>query len=266
MIKKIFRKLYLKLFIDFPLNIIISVKRSGVIMLLWLSDYTSRKIFFGFEYEKKDVDFIKTFLMKDDVIIDIGANIGYYSLVLSKIVGDNGKVYAFEPNKRSNLMLKLSATLNNINNIDIYDNVLSDKSNKKFSMIDFTDSTINYFKESINLSNEEQYVASTLDDILLFSSKLNKKIRFIKIDVEGAELKVLEGSKNILQNKFKPEYILIETYIEFSRRFGYEPEELYNYLYNLGYTNVFYLKNNKTYKVYKKDFNAFIGNVFFQYS
>jgi len=76
-----------------------------------------------YEYEKQR--FIAKVLAKDSVFYDIGANVGFYSLLAAQ-VASNGKVFSFEPSPRNIELLRKHLILNEINNVDILDVALSD--------------------------------------------------------------------------------------------------------------------------------------------
>ena len=78
--------------------------------------------------EKREMDFVKKTVKEGWTVIDIGANIGYYTLLLSKLVGKNGKVIAFEPDKDSISMLKKNIKHNNCRNVQIVPMAVSDHS------------------------------------------------------------------------------------------------------------------------------------------
>ncbi|MEK7075245.1 MAG: FkbM family methyltransferase [Patescibacteria group bacterium] len=142
-------------------------------------------------------------LNENDVFFDLGANYGYYSLLASKLVGSQGKVFSFEPdpenfiflkkNKRENISI-LNKAVTDLNGVvDFYTKRLAkDKMN---SAIDIENSRIS--------SKDELYRKITVESITLddFCSKNKIYPDFIKIDVEGAEEKVLKGAQEILKNQ-----------------------------------------------------------------
>jgi len=72
-------------------------------------------------YENAETELFESHIKEGDVVMDIGANIGYYTLVAAKLVGANGKVYAFEPESINFSFLKKSVEINN------YENVICEK-------------------------------------------------------------------------------------------------------------------------------------------
>ena len=84
-------------------------------------------------YEKIETQVMKDNIKKGDVVIDCGANIGYYSLLFSKLVGDSGKVFAFEPDPTNFSLLQKNLKENNIKNVIALNLAVSDKNEKKSS-------------------------------------------------------------------------------------------------------------------------------------
>ncbi len=145
--------------------------------------------------------------------IDIGAHKGEYSKYI--LENSNHDVLAFEPIKSSFKKLKIFekdypkrfsifnlALSNNVGEKKIY----YDKANLQWSSLDKKIDKIDYLK---NLKNFETCKVTKLDIFLQVKKKLNKSIKLIKIDTEGHEYEVLQGSKNIIK-KLKPKYIQIE--------------------------------------------------------
>lgn len=160
---------------------------------------------------------MQRFLKKNDIVVDIGANIGAFALVSSKIVGDDGRVYCYEPSNDAYAKISLNIELNKefAHNIILKKKALGEKKNKKAFLIDdevqgnyLLIDSINNKNRKLNakLKKKSQVIQiSTLDNEF---NKSLKPIKLIKIDAEGYEHKVLLGAKNIIKN-FSP-IIIIE--------------------------------------------------------
>lgn len=136
-------------------------------------------------------------LKEGDVVLDIGANIGYYVLIESKLVGDLGKVYAIEPVSSNIKALKRNIKLNNRENVEIFRLAVSDKGEK--SRV--------YISDSCNLSAMERSLVSgniigveEVDVVTVDSFLKDKNIPdLIRMDVEGYEYNIIRGMTKTLQ-------------------------------------------------------------------
>ena len=155
---------------------------------------------YGF-IEEEILNLIKKYSDKKDVFLDIGANIGLHSLFCSNLFK---KVYSFEPIPRLYEQFKKSIEMNNIKNIEAYNYGCSDKNEQKIIYENYKNvggsSLIDIYGSDTD--KKEKIKLIRLDNFLY-----NKKIDFVKIDVEGYELFVLKGMKNILK-KYKPKVVL----------------------------------------------------------
>lgn len=145
-------------------------------------------------YEKDGV-----VISNGDYLIDAGAHIGLFSIFASKKVGNQGKIYSFEPIKETRGILEKNIKANNINNVLIFKEALG-KSNVDLNFImpsSLSESsgffTGNYPKETVR--------QITLDE--LFKEQKIKKLDFIKADIEGMERDLLKGAEFVIK-KFKP--------------------------------------------------------------
>lgn len=121
-------------------------------------------------------------IKKGGLVLDIGANIGYYTLLMSKMVGESGKVYAFEPESKNFEILQKNIKLNNINNVVIEKLALSDKVGRSFI-------ALSEDSGQHRLSDSGLEIQTTTIDTYFG----NKKIDFIKMDAEGSEYKIFRG-------------------------------------------------------------------------
>lgn len=156
-------------------------------------------------YETENIYFARDYIFPDDIVVDIGAHIGLYTVWYSGLVGPNGKVLAFEPSKATYQQLLHTIKLNGSHNVKTINMAVSDTAGVAsfFSpgnpggvsntLIPRTDISLMDYKVSV----------VALDDYL---SELNR-INFIKLDAEGAELRVLRGAKQIIMRD-RPKIIL----------------------------------------------------------
>jgi len=159
------------------------------------------------EYEPTLSYIFNKLVKKDMTVIDMGGNIGYFSLVASKLVGMHGKVYVFEPEPINLMYLRKNIEINKIKNIILVNKCVSNEEgiltlylHPKFhschSIFKSTSKSINHIDvESITLNKMFKN-----DDF---------KISFIKMDIEGAELKALKGMDEMLK-KNSVNYLLTE--------------------------------------------------------
>jgi len=156
-------------------------------------DLLSDSLLITKEYEPVETNVIKGLVKPGDVVIDAGANIGYYTVLMSKIIGNGGKVYAFEPDKSCFDLLKKNCRLNRCYNVVLINKALYDKEKEIKFYIDNEDNASNsIFKGKKTIEVKVQ--ATTLD------KEIKEKINFMKMDIEGAELKALTGGVKLLED------------------------------------------------------------------
>lgn len=137
-------------------------------------------------------------LSENDIAVDIGANIGYHTLSMAKIVGNYGKVYAFEPQRILFQELCCNVILNRLDNVYAYNaGISSEISYSYLPIIDYYSKEISLGCISLNNNDNKNTEKVELFPLEYFNIK---KINFVKIDVEGYELNVLNGMNNILIN------------------------------------------------------------------
>lgn len=146
------------------------------------------------QHEKKELEFMKKSIKKGDITLDLGANIGYYTIIMSKLVGEEGKVFAFEPDPNSIEVLKMNIELNNCKNVIIVQKAVHNEANKVKLYICDSDNRNNSmymdYKDFIEVESIK------LDD---YFSNYNGFINFIKMDIQGSEVNVLKGMSLVLQ-------------------------------------------------------------------
>ena len=212
-------------FFEFNLN-------NDVKINLYKDSVLSRLIYNGFE--KEETDYLTKTLKKGDVFVDIGTNIGLFSLIASKIVGGEGKVLCFEPAPITFSRLNENVKLNEFKNIDIKNLGLSDKQGElTFYISNNGHDAWNSFAPSQDnkLESSIQVHVSTLDIELTNIDKT--KIKLVKIDVEGWEKFVLFGGQDFLVN-YNP-IVMVEFTEENTFNAGYSVNEIYDIMQDFGY-------------------------------
>ncbi len=140
---------------------------------------------------------IREYVTAGDVVFDIGANIGYVSLSLAKRVGEGGKVIAFEPVPQNAACLRKNVEINGLAHIQTFESAASDRPGKATIRITENLSTASLVWHQQDASATELEIETVSIDDLVGSGGLMRP-RFVKIDVEGAEDKVLLGMRRTL--------------------------------------------------------------------
>jgi len=202
---KIFCDLYLR---KVHSNITIDVLGFKMRLAPHESFSNSACLFFPQLYDYREVRFLRKNLKPGDIFIDIGAHIGFYSLIASQLVGESGKVLAVEADPHTYQQLTDNLQLNNIQNIAYFNYGVSEKIETLELVID----TRQRGKSSF-LRQEGEKIAIQcypLEEIIKKAGLNGQKIKGIKIDIEGFEYKAI---KPYLQNSDKknlPDFFLVE--------------------------------------------------------
>ncbi len=141
-----------------------------------------------------------------DTVIDVGAAFGFYTILASKRVGQQGKVVAIEPQPDSFEMLNRNIRLNKLTNTRTLNYAVS---SKKATLKLYSTYSVIQERARQSLQSYIEVRADTLDNLLRHVGI--DLVNWIKIDVEGAEYKVLTGAKEILSAN-KPISILVEIH------------------------------------------------------
>lgn len=189
-------------------------------------------------YEPELLKEIKSTLINGSTFIDGGANIGFFSLIASKIIGPKGVVIAFEPTPLTSSFLKKNIKINNINNVVVSNNGLS--SSEKYLPFVLTNkpegNSIIFDKEK-NLSNKNEIININTTSIDKFCINNDiQKVDLIKLDIEGQELEAIKGAKETLISN-KNIKIIFELNIAYSRDGIEFAKEIYKELNKLNFSN-----------------------------
>jgi FkbM family methyltransferase len=183
-----------------------------------------------YESERFMTTLFTKFVTKGAIVVDVGAYVGYYTLLAARAVGNEGKIYCFEPEPSNYALLVKNIKVNSCSNVVAIPKAVTDITGAvKLFMAE------NPSGHSIVGGNPNQRAiladSTTLDDFFIGREY---PIHVIKIDVEGAEMAVLQGMKNIIAKNRKLN-IFTEFIPEALKKAGYPPVEYLSKLANYGF-------------------------------
>ena len=148
-------------------------------------------------YEPATTQLFHDALKPGMVVIDIGAHVGYYTLLAAKLVGPTGQIYAFEPEPGNHATLEKNIELNNYGNIVATQMAVSDqKANATMYLTSLDSGRHSLFQHGLPKQGTTQIETTTLDYFL--ESQGWPQVDLMKVDVEGAEVAVLDGMTQLL--------------------------------------------------------------------
>jgi FkbM family methyltransferase len=182
-------------------------------------------------YEPEVTNFLIHTLKPGDTFIDIGANLGYFTVLASSLVGQNGRVISFEPLRTTFEYCKSNIELNQLKNADLYKYALWDKNQiKEFNFSDFDGG------DSHAVSTENVYNNTSIKEKVecIKMDQLNLRPNTIKMDIEGSEPFALSGMYKTLE-EFRPTIVLEVNRFCLKNYFGLDSEDIWNILSGLNY-------------------------------
>ena len=209
---------------------------SDVKIKLYEDSILSKLIYEGFE--NSEIDFLNAFLIEGDSFVDIGANVGLFSLYASKKVGSAGSVISFEPSRLTFNRLLENLELNGITNVRPYKLGLSDKDEilELNVSADGHDAWNTFVKSDDNkFSSKESVQVKSFDNFTQEYSINTDNISLVKLDVEGFEINVLNGAPKLLSKENAPVF-MVEFTDNNSISAGHCCHELYKLLLQYGYS------------------------------
>lgn len=204
------------------------------------NDHIGKKFIAGVHYEHNELQFLlKYVIMPGNMIIDVGANIGAHTIPYAKAVGKIGKVFAFEPQSVIRELLLQNIQLNDVREqVTVLDNAVGHKNchttlncnDDEGNPLDYECKRANF--GGLNLGKDGEPVAMiTLDSIRHI---FTQKIKYIKIDVEGAESLVIHGARRLIED-FRPFVFFEHNYKTLTK----DMVKMYNLSANIVNFNIF---------------------------
>jgi len=202
----------------------------------------TRKILDGKLHEEFETECFKSFIKPGMTVLDIGANVGYYTLIAAGMVGDSGKVVAFEPEPGNFKLLSKSVRKNKFKNIILCGKGLSNESG-----------TGHLYLCEDNLGDHRAFDSGddrrridielvTVDEHLERLG-IDRKVDLIKMDIQGFEYLALQGMRQVIQAS-APLHLMIEFWPSGLKKAGADPEHLFQLLIESGF-NVYEMDEKK---------------------
>jgi len=189
-----------------------------------------RPLYFAYKRREDafEIQVIRSLIEHGETVLDIGANIGFYTDIFSDIVGSNGKVHAFEPDILNYSHLR--KYFDKRNNVSLQQKAISEKTGSlkiftsKLLNVDHRTYPIEQYESSYNIE------AVSIDDYVAGGFKID----FIKMDIQGNELKALRGMEKTL-NAFKP-ILLTEFWPSGLKQAGDSADDYLSLVQSYGYS------------------------------
>lgn len=148
-------------------------------------------------YEPHVRAFIEHTVRPGMTALDIGANIGFHTMLLASLVGSAGKVIAFEPNSENCRLILLSAAENNFHHVTLHPVALDGATGAAFltAMTGSNGGLMPVGRETLLHPNCTVVAAARLDNLV------DERVDFIKLDIEGAEYRALSGGVGVIEKR-----------------------------------------------------------------
>jgi FkbM family methyltransferase len=146
-------------------------------------------------FEPWETELVKAELRPGDTVLDVGANIGYYTLLFARLVGPRGKVYAFEPDPDNFALLSHNVRLNGYRNVVLVNKAVSDRPGAARLFLSDSNTGDHRIYDSCDGRPSLPIETTDLDS---FFRAFKGYFDFIKFDIQGAEWAALQGMKGIL--------------------------------------------------------------------
>ena len=213
---------------------IVHARINGYSLLVLANEDVGRQIHYMGCYEKVETDYFSKRLNKDYICVDIGGNVGYFSMLMAQ-KASSGIVHVFEPITLNASMLKASAELNGLFNIRVNQCAVGDTDGE----VSFSQSFDSAYSSMIDTDRKPLDRVLTVPIVKLDTYIEHEKIPrvdVLKVDVEGAEEMVVIGAARLLSDQSRrPKFILMELYDGNLKAFGSSVDSIISRLHGFGY-------------------------------
>jgi FkbM family methyltransferase len=196
-------------------------------------EVVSRMILAYGNWEAGETAWFLRMVKPGETIVDAGANVGYYTVIGSRLVGDHGRVYAFEPDPSNFELLRKNVELNGLTNVVLEQKALSNrKGTLKLYIADKNKGDHRIYQPEGEARPSVEVEAVRLDE---YFHDDKRGIDFIKIDTQGAEGVILEGMAGLLERRTDGPTIFMEFWPHALKTMGTDPGAVLGMLHSSDY-------------------------------
>lgn len=188
---------------------------------MFLDDKDSMNLRANGIFEEFETELVQREIKRGDVVLDLGANIGYYTLMFARLVGSEGKVYAFEPDPTNFALLRKNVRANGYTNVELAQKAVSNTNGKLKLYLSEENWGDHRIYDSHDGRKFVEVESVRLDD---YFQGYQGEINFIKMDIQGAEGGAVLGMVDLLE-KYPNLKLISEFWPIGLKRFGMDPLE-----------------------------------------
>ena len=195
-------------------------------------------------YEPSEATLFRKEIREGDTVVDLGANIGYFTVLFSELVGDVGSVYAFEPDPENFTLLEKNVSENSCTNVCAERVAVTDSVGTSYLYRSPTETTDHRL---YNSDDNRDYVEVQITSLNNYFAKFDEGVDFIKIDVQGVEPLVLSEMDQLLEKSPRMK-ILTEFWPFGLDKSGIAPEDFVESLEDKGFALFEYSEYKKAWE------------------
>jgi FkbM family methyltransferase len=164
-------------------------------------EYVARRVLKSRGPAEPEMEILESLISAGDLVADIGANVGVYTREFSLLVGQSGRVYSCEPVLENYLILEYVTRKAKLSNVQLFNAAIGSKVGQRQMVIPDLEGFTGYYQAHFSRGGEpgESETVQVLTIEELWKSKTFTHLDFIKCDVEGAELVVVEGAMSLIE-------------------------------------------------------------------
>ncbi len=202
----------------------------GLELICHPDSQSASAMFYGIGYSDfHEMKFLENYLRRGDHVLDIGANVGVYTLLMASLVGPDGQVDAFEASPATMERLRENVERNEISQVILHADAVG--ANRGITRFTLGLGSINHIAADAHGDGVHtiEVPMICLDDFF----KDSETLALMKIDIEGAELMALEGARELLARQSPP--VLLLKLNSLTQRYGHDEGAVENWLEGCGY-------------------------------